>query len=172
MSDTWQSHTIVLLLKLFYDVRNDADALFNLYRVDLKNAFDVQLLEVAARRAGNNYSPVVTGLAKAVEQYLPPLADWVRVKAEGSALFDPKKGGSYEIFEQRPLDPRILLYSAQDVSILFLLETTLEKQIREKNGSVKNWRQRVSKASTKRAAEAHSVTYEAKGRHRIRAPKF
>ena len=41
---------------------------------------------------------------------------WKKVKEAGNRLFAPEKGGSYNIFETRPLDPRILAYCAQDVA--------------------------------------------------------
>lgn len=37
------------------------------------------------------------------------------VKNEGLQLFAPEKGGSYEVFNERPLQPRIEMYCVQDV---------------------------------------------------------
>jgi len=112
--------------QLFYDVRNDADALWNLYGVDIANAYDLQVLEVAVRRSSRLQVKLVSGLAKTIDRYLSPPLEWQRVKEAGSKLFRPDLGGSYEVFEERPLDPRLAQYAAQDVSLLFQLEATLE----------------------------------------------
>ncbi|KAF9558301.1 hypothetical protein CPC08DRAFT_639203 [Agrocybe pediades] len=159
-------------LKLFYDVRNDADALYNLYRVNLKNVCDLQLLEVAARRSlgcADSDTKRVMGLANAVDNYLPAMPVWQLVKAAGRALFLPEEGGSFEIFEQRPLDPLILLYCAQDVELFFELEAAFECWIWESMRPDEDlilWRQRVAKASVKRVAEARRASHAGNGWHR------
>jgi exonuclease 3'-5' domain-containing protein 1 len=155
--------------QLFYDVRNDADALWNLYGVGVANTYDLQLLEVAVRRSSGMPVRLVTGLAKTIETYLSPPLEWQRVKEVGSRLFRPELGGSYEVFEKRPLDPRILQYAAQDVLLLFQLETTLESRIGRWGV---NWIGRVVFASTRRVAESKSTFYDGKGRHRAQAPDF
>jgi len=156
--------------KLFFDVRNDADALFNLYGIDLANTYDLQLLEVAVRRTAKPYvfSKIVSGLGKTLQLYVSPPEEWQRVKDAGVALFAPEKGGSYEVFEKRPLDDLILAYASQDVALLFQLEVALERKL----PGVGGWKQRVLKASRARVAEAHSDVYEGQGRHRSKAPRF
>jgi len=156
-------------LQIIYDVRSDADALYNLFQVDMKNTYDLQLLEVAARRASKLRVKFISGLGKTIEQYLAPPAEWKRIKEEGTALFAPDRGGAYEIFEQRPLDPRILLYCAQDVSLLFDLEAILENRIR---GSPERWHDRVVFASSQRVNESHSRFFSGRGPHRAIAPVF
>ena len=153
--------------QLFYDVRNDADALWNLYDVDIANAYDLQVLEVAVRRSSRIHVKLVSGLAKTIDRYLSPPLEWQRVKEAGSKLFRPDLGGSYEVFEERPLDPRLAQYAAQDVSLLFQLEATLERQI---GCWGINWIGRVVAASARRVAESKSVNYSGHGMHRANAP--
>ncbi|KAF9558293.1 hypothetical protein CPC08DRAFT_709743 [Agrocybe pediades] len=166
LKDVLQSKNIV---KILYDVRNDADALYNLYQVDMKNTYDLQLLEVAARRAQKLRVKFICGLSKAITTYLSPPSSVTQIKEDGLVLFLPEKGGSYEVFERRPLDPRIILYCAQDVAVLFQLEAVLESKIR---GSLEGWHGRVVKASVKRVNEAHSRSYDGDGPHRTIAPKM
>ncbi|CAA7261157.1 unnamed protein product [Cyclocybe aegerita] len=154
---------------LFYDVRNDADALYNLYQISLANICDLQLLEVAVRRSANLKVRLVSGLAKTIETYISTQAQWQRIKEEGVALFRPEKGGSYEVFERRPLDPRIIAYSAQDVALLFRLEMVL---ISRMGTFGKDWKRRVMQASASRVGEAHSLSYPGNGKHRAIAPSF
>ncbi|KIM35661.1 hypothetical protein M413DRAFT_79160 [Hebeloma cylindrosporum] len=155
--------------KLFYDVRNDADALWNLYDVDVANAYDLQVLEVAVRRSSRMHVKLVSGLAKTIDRYLSPPLEWQRVKEAGSKLFRPDLGGSYEVFEERPLDPRLAQYAAQDVSLLFQLEATLERQIGHWGV---NWIGRVVTASARRVAESKGTNYSGHGMHRAKAPEI
>ncbi|KAF9479763.1 hypothetical protein BDN70DRAFT_913050 [Pholiota conissans] len=152
--------------KLLYDVRNDADALIHLYGIELANTYDLQLLEVAVRRSCNLRVRLVSGLGKAIETYIKPPAQWEQVKRAGAALCFPDKGGSYDAFEKRPLDARVIEYAAQDVSLLFELEKILEGRI----GSFGNdWMGRVSQASAARVHEAYGA-YAGHGQHRALAP--
>lgn len=144
----------------------DADALYHLYNVDLANVYDLQLLEVAARRSQGLQVRLVSGLKRTIDTYIHPPAEWLRVKDVGAALCFPDKGGSYAVIEQRPLDPRILAYSAQDVELLFELESILVGTM----GSVgKNWVAGVVRASAARVREAYGP-YTGQGMHRAIAP--
>jgi exonuclease 3'-5' domain-containing protein 1 len=54
--------------KVFFDVRNDSDALFSHFNVKLAGIMDLQLMELATR----NYSPkFVSGLAKCIDMDAP-----------------------------------------------------------------------------------------------------
>ncbi|KAB8213073.1 hypothetical protein BDV33DRAFT_197113 [Aspergillus novoparasiticus] len=102
-------HKGIVYLVIF-DVRNDSDALFNHYNISLDGMQDLQLMELATRRGSKEY---VAGLAKWIERD-GPISDlkkeWKRRKDEVSRHFDPRKGGSYEIFNKRPLAPEIKDY--------------------------------------------------------------
>ncbi|KAH9478240.1 piRNA biogenesis protein EXD1 [Psilocybe cubensis] len=157
------------IVKVFFDVRNDADSLYHLFGVNLTNTYDLQVLEIAARRSQYLRVKFVTGLGKCIEQYLNPTPQWKRVKEEGIALFQPKQGGSFEVFETRPLDPRVQAYSAQDVELLFQLEAALESQL---EGKAAAWKSAVIRISAERVAEAHNSVYAGHGQHRAIAPNF
>ncbi|KIL63466.1 hypothetical protein M378DRAFT_187038 [Amanita muscaria Koide BX008] len=142
--------------KWFYDVRNDSDALYNLYGIRLNNVYDLQLLELANRLSRGKYARFLTSLEKAIDQYLILDRDWKSVKEQGVALFVPSKGGSYEILEKRPLDPRLVAYCEQDVSVLFDLAKALRSQMGMEG---REWELRVYVASMSRVALAWNRRY-------------
>ncbi|KAJ0415014.1 hypothetical protein BJY00DRAFT_318209 [Aspergillus carlsbadensis] len=102
--------------KVMFDVRNDSDALFSHYNISLDGMQDLQLMELATRSRSKKY---VAGLAKCIERdsCISDLkkAEWKRRKDEVSRRFDPRKGGSYKIFNERPLAPEIRDYCVADV---------------------------------------------------------
>jgi len=122
-------------------------------------------VDVARRRSRNIETKFVTGLVKCIEIYVGPPNAWKEVKEAGGRLFMPEKGGSYTVFEKRPLDPRILAYCAQDVALMFELEAGMKKTIEGKG-----WEERIIVGSANRVAESKSSNYLGQGRHRAIAP--
>jgi hypothetical protein len=127
------------IIKCFFDVRNDADALYNLYAISVNCVVDLQILEIATRKGRRR---LLNGLARAirVDGSLEPgvLARWLDVKEKGKAMFRiadtldatgpngehvatssppseqeiPKKDEqNYAIFDTRPLPEAILQYA-------------------------------------------------------------
>ena len=94
--------------KVFFDVRNDSDALFAHFGVALQGVEDVQLMESATRRTTGSRK-FLSGLAKCVEKNVLislhgiDLVSWKAAKEKGERLFKAEHGGSYEVFNQRPL---------------------------------------------------------------------
>ncbi|TFK18245.1 hypothetical protein FA15DRAFT_760705 [Coprinopsis marcescibilis] len=154
--------------KIFFDVRNDADALYNQYGVDMVNVCDLQILELAVRRSNKRHSKMLTGLGKCLESYLTMGPEWVQTKDEGRRLFAPELGGSYDVFENRPLDPRLVRYCAHDVLLLDDLEISLRRNF-GRYGT--NWNARVIAASNSRVQEA-KLSFVLTGRERAYSPKI
>ena len=125
-------------------------------------------MDIANKRSRNVPTKYVSGLAKCIELYVGPPDEWKEVKEAGTRLFLPDKGGSYAIFEQRPLDPRILAYCAQDVALMFQLEVAMKRTIQ----GIKGWERRILRGSADRVAESKSSNYSGQGRHRAIAPIF
>ncbi|KAF8346374.1 ribonuclease H-like domain-containing protein [Amanita rubescens] len=142
--------------KWFYDVRNDSDALYNLYGVNLNNVYDLQLLELANRLSKGQKPRFLKGLGKSTEEYLVIDRDWQAIKEQGMSLFVPSRGGHYEIFEKRPLDPRLVTYCEQDVTVLFKLAKALRNQMGMKG---KDWEFRVYNGSISRVALSWDPRY-------------
>lgn len=82
---------------MFYDCRNDVDALWNLHRVFPMNIWDLQLQELCYRRVQSEQTRLLNGLAKALTEHLGNMsADWKSHKEQGRKLFhqssvDPTK---------------------------------------------------------------------------------
>ncbi|KAJ6554437.1 ribonuclease H-like domain-containing protein [Mycena capillaripes] len=160
--------------KLFFDVRNDSDALFNLFGITLANVYDLQLLEIAVRSSKPGRPPrFVKGLVPSLETYVAPLKsaavvrEWARVKDAGLRLFAPERGGRYEVFEDRPLAPGLAEYCVQDVALLHELEVVLHRMIGPMG---RNWEQRVVAESAVRVAVAHIANYAPRGPEKALAP--
>ncbi|KAI9816125.1 MAG: hypothetical protein M1832_005132 [Thelocarpon impressellum] len=101
--------------KVFFDARNDSDALFAHFGVALKGVVDVQLLELAARKSNKR---CVNGLAKCIERdgtmAQGDKEAFKAIKDCGKELFDPQRGGSYEVFNARPLPETVRAYCVQE----------------------------------------------------------
>ncbi|RKU40449.1 hypothetical protein DL546_000504 [Coniochaeta pulveracea] len=152
--------------KVFFDVRNDSDALYSLFEIHLACIQDLQLMELATRRFGRR---CVNGLAKCIEHDAPmsstEMLAWKATKEKGQRLFAPERGGSYEVFNERPLSEEIRLYCVQDVKILPRLWSLYDGRM------TRTWRGRVREASKDRVALSQTPGFNGKGRHMALAPK-
>jgi exonuclease 3'-5' domain-containing protein 1 len=154
--------------KVFFDVRNDSDALFAHYGVALRGVEDVQLMESATREtiASRRY---LSGLAKCIENNMPwkiarHRADWSKAKETGEKLFKPEHGGSYEAFNERPIPEAIAKYCLGDVQCLPELRNKLWAT------HTKEWRDVVLGATNDRVASTHAPDYQPHGREKALAP--
>ncbi|TDZ13982.1 hypothetical protein C8035_v002944 [Colletotrichum spinosum] len=151
--------------KVFFDVRNDSDALYSHFRVDLDGVHDLQLMELATRSFNRRN---VAGLGKCIEKDAllssADLAVFKQTKEQGVRLFDPNLGGSYAVFNQRPLSQAILDYCVQDVEYL----PRLWNIYNSKMSAV--WRHRVLQEGKERVRSSQSPIYNGKGRHMALAP--
>ena len=90
--------------KVFFDVRNDSDALFSHYGIKLACIHDIQLMELATRSFSRR---CVNGLTKCIERdinlSMSERKVWKETKEKGLDLFAPERGGDYEVFNARPL---------------------------------------------------------------------
>ncbi|KAJ7100737.1 ribonuclease H-like domain-containing protein [Mycena belliarum] len=160
--------------KLFFDVRNDADALYHLFGVALANVYDVQLLEVAVRASNPGRPPrFLKGLLPSLESHVAPLKpaatvrQWARIKEAGLRLFAPERGGHYAVFEERPLARALQEYCAQDVALLHELDATLRGSMGPYG---RNWEQRVVAESAVRVGVALLADYVPRGEHKALVP--
>lgn len=154
------------IVKVFFDVRNDSDALFAHYAIKLQGIHDLQLMEVATRSFDRR---CVNGLARCISRDLGlsyhETSEWTRVKDAGAKLFAPEKGGRYEVFNERPLPEPLMKYCAQDVTYLERLWTMYNTRMND------SWRQKVLDESHKRASESQSSGYMPNGRHKALGPR-
>lgn len=112
--------------KLMFDCREDSDALWHLFDVNIDGVVDVQLLEVIRSSDGkhtksHNDIERLESLITCIYHYLKD-TDIVKSK-QGVAK---KIQSSKAIWEERPIPHDLLVYAAYDVKTLFALYDTLE----------------------------------------------
>ena len=155
--------------KVFFDVRNDSDALFAHFGVALQGVEDVQLMESATRRT-TGARKFLSGLAKCVEKTVVvsrhgmDLASWKVAKEKGGRLFKPEHGGSYQVFNQRPIPEEIILYCIVDVIRLPELRDRFWEEL--DHGS----RDLVNEETKKRVTASQKSEYQPHGRDKAVAP--
>jgi len=143
--------------KVWFDPRNDVDALYHQFDIMPRGIFDLQLAEVAVRRSRGLNVNYVQGLYKCLT-LCPELQSEQKLFAKrindmGKGLFEPQLGGSYEIFQRRPLNPVILVYAAHDSRYMLVLH---EQYVQSLD---KHWVERVLRAGDVRAQWCLSREY-------------
>ncbi|KAH8593887.1 ribonuclease H-like domain-containing protein [Bisporella sp. PMI_857] len=153
--------------KVFFDVRNDSDALFHHFSIKLAGIQDLQLMELATRRV-QLYRKYLFGLSKCVERELSlsmaESREWKDVKERGLNLFAPERGGSYEVFNIRPLPDAVVQYCIQDVQFMPKLWLRYHSKMAD------SWRVKVQEASRERVALSQTKSYNGNGQHMALAP--
>ncbi|KAL8733096.1 MAG: hypothetical protein Q9166_002288 [cf. Caloplaca sp. 2 TL-2023] len=151
------------ILKVFFDVRRDSDALNAHFGIKLAGIHDLQLMELATRPplASKKY---LNGLAKCIgyDAGMTPqaLQRWKAVKDKGVKLFAPERGGNYEVFNVRPLDEDMTAYCVQDVQFMPRLWNVYHAKI------TPQWAEIVEKATRNRVILSQSESfYFADGHH-------
>ena len=89
---------------------------------------------------------------------------WKAVKDEGVMLFDPQRGGSYEVFNVRPMTELIKKYCVQDVKYLPGLLATYAPRLS------KAWAEKVRVATLARVAASQEPGFNGKGKHMALKP--
>mmetsp|Transcript_11791 Transcript_11791/g.15394 ORF Transcript_11791/g.15394 Transcript_11791/m.15394 type:complete len:272 (-) Transcript_11791:271-1086(-) len=119
--------------KIMFDCRGDADALFHLYGVRLYGVYDLQVLHTLMFSTHNDM--YLKGLKKVLEDFFSStisdpyhlnsvLFELKQVKESGKVIFDPAKGGSVTVWENRPLPQTLRKYAALDVQFLGTVSET------------------------------------------------
>jgi hypothetical protein len=143
--------------KLTWDCRNDYCSMLHQYRVRMAGVVDLQLNEVAYRLDQGDYMKALGGLGWTLENTsragltFSQKSRMTRIKAEAKALFAPERGGSYEGWKVRPLDP-ILIEYATDAHTFFALR-------RYYSAAEEKYRSELERAVERRLVEASSVRY-------------
>ncbi|GAB7345059.1 hypothetical protein MBLNU457_3471t1 [Dothideomycetes sp. NU457] len=137
--------------KVFFDVRNDSDALFAHFGVELRGIQDLQLLESATRTTTRSRK-FLSSLAKCVADLAPDdvnTASWKLAKEAG------------------PISEQIVAYCVGDVQCLPKLWNSLQRQT---TVNLIIWRDLVSEETKKRVAASQKPEYEPHGPGRALAP--
>jgi exonuclease 3'-5' domain-containing protein 1 len=166
-----------------FDCRVDSDALFHQHGVSLRNVFDVQLADIAARRRNHHAVSLLSGMPKCAARWLPKGANQAEANLaanDGKGGFDPSAppdavsiarvteylkrkvkeqyasnlGGDGELWARRPLAEDVRRYAALDAWLLKEIYAAME------HGAVldEDWRVRVVKESDRRVGEYRDLT--------------
>jgi exonuclease 3'-5' domain-containing protein 1 len=151
--------------KVFFDVRNDSDALFSHFGICLAGVQDLQVMEFASRRVSARF---VSGLSKCIERDLimatTEKQTWLATKEKGLKLFAPERGGSYEAFNARPLATDLTLYCVQDVQLLPRLWSGYSSKLS------RGLLAKVKTATENRVKLSQSKMYNGHGKHMAVGP--
>ncbi|KAL8852576.1 MAG: hypothetical protein Q9221_002572 [Calogaya cf. arnoldii] len=149
------------IAKVFFDVRRDSDALYAHFGIELAGIHDIQLMELATRNPLSS-KRYVNGLAKCIEKDISMTTNeqqhWKSVKENGIRLFDPRFGGSYEVFNTRPLSKEIRSYCVQDVKFMPGLWAVYNAKLVSLL-----WIEKVEKATRDRVKNSQSESFNADG---------
>jgi exonuclease 3'-5' domain-containing protein 1 len=153
------------IVKVFFDIRNDSDALFGIYDIRVEGIEDLQLMELASRSFSRR---TVNGLAKCIERDAQITAtekiQWKKTKDLGRKLFAPELGGTYAVLDQRPLPPQMISYCVQDVVHMPALRELYCARLGDA------WRRKVKVETTARIALSQTKNFSGKGRQMALGP--
>lgn len=126
---------------------------------------DLQLFELASRSFDKTY---VNGLARCIGRDLDlsysEQRNWQVSKEQGKRLFAPELGGSYAIFDERPMAPEMIEYCTQDVAYMpRLREVYLDKLC-------DSWWLKIVAETENRVRLSQEPSYHGHGRHKALAP--
>lgn len=145
--------------KVFFDVRNHSDALFHHFQIKLQCVVDLQIIEFAIRDAPGRY---LKGLVKCLAETSASLPlrshDWYRKQEAGRRFFDPRKGGSHDVFLRRPLPEAIIEYCERDVLLLPSLLSIYTKRLK------KGIAMQLPQITIGRVARTHTAKFNGQGR--------
>ncbi|KAF2218186.1 ribonuclease H-like domain-containing protein, partial [Elsinoe ampelina] len=153
------------IVKVFFDIRNDSDALYSLHGIRVQGIEDIQLMELASRSGAKR---TVNGLARCIQQATSigwkERSDWKLVKEKGQKLFDPARGGGYHVFDKRPLSEEITSYCTQDVAFMPILRRAYRRDLCDA------WWREIERETQARVQLSQSRSYQGKGRHMAEGP--
>jgi exonuclease 3'-5' domain-containing protein 1 len=90
---------------------------------------------------------------------------WQKVKDKDRNLFNPIQGGSYAVFDQRPLSQDIMIYCVQDVTLMPHLRQVYRAKLCD------GWWRKIEAEMEVRIRLSLSVGYNGKGRHMAEGPR-
>ncbi|KAI1906044.1 hypothetical protein LOZ65_006895 [Ophidiomyces ophidiicola] len=151
--------------KVFFDVRNDSDALYSHFDIHLSGVEDIQLMELATRTFSRR---CVNGLSRCIERdgklSFSEVRIWKSAKDKARKMFAPEHGGSYEVFNKRPISSEMKAYCIQDVQYMPRLWNIYYPKL------TPSWAQKVKTETKNRVILSQSATFNGKGKHMALGP--
>lgn len=148
--------------KLFWDVRQDSDAIFHHFGVKLSGILDVQLFIMAEMSKDYMYPRrkrpgLFNMLYYTLDMDLAQKNRWTWIKYHGKALWDPKQGGSFDRFTDRKKRFEIIEYCCGDVAYLRPLYRKAVRFLPD------DWKEKVRIATTSSIEETWEENFESSG---------
>jgi exonuclease 3'-5' domain-containing protein 1 len=150
--------------KVFFDARNDSDAMFSHYNITLDGVVDLQLMEYFQEGRMGRY---LTGLKRCIERDsgLPSddIRPWIQVKEEVARLYQDADQDHLPS-QTRPLPETLLLYAAGDAEHLPTLYQTYRRTLTKQA-----W-EKVKSESQKRLRQSRQPHYDPQGKQKGKGP--
>lgn len=151
--------------KVFFDVRNDSDALFSHFNVSLRGIIDLQLMEYfLPERSGINLLSLRDCIDR--DSALAPevIENWKQNKASITGARSDSSDGRNPPSQQRPVPDDLLQYSVGDVEYL----PRLFRMYRS-NLDAQRWGA-VYDGSNRRVKQSQHMQYEPQGKNKWKGP--
>ncbi|CZR53767.1 uncharacterized protein PAC_03648 [Phialocephala subalpina] len=132
----------VSIPKVFFDVRNDSDALFSHFKISLKGIIDLQLLELGSR-SGPLYQK------RHVRRRQEDRKPYVR----------SRERRSYAVFDARPLKEEMVVYCVQDVTFLPALLSVYTRKFANRGKAMGEWKGKIERAILERVRDSQTAGY-------------
>lgn len=132
LKEIFESSTIQ---KIIFDCRQDCDALLHQYNTRMRRVCDCQvaLMSTRDRVRADRLTGLKRALASSTVIPASDIQEVEHIKEEGINLFAEEKGGSYAVWEERPLHPMLKKYCCVDIQYLLpLYDSYLTKLARKR----------------------------------------
>jgi exonuclease 3'-5' domain-containing protein 1 len=151
--------------KVFFDVRSNSHALFTHHGIALDGIHDVQLMELATRSYCRAYVKLLsTCISEDAAISTEDMLSWTNIKEKVRQLLAADKGGSLDVFIQRPLPEDVRQYCAQDAQLLSQLYAHYRSKL------TPEWKERMISASKDRVRQSQSANFFGPRIHMFMAP--
>jgi len=144
--------------KVLFDGRADNDALYHLFGVNMNKVYDLQILYTLTKRKKSDRFLKGLTTCMIASQVVPKsmAAELSSIKEKGKQLYAPERGGSYDVWDKRPLDLELVRYAAADVKYLLAMK---------EKWSSRNLDQRVEYLTIERIRKTINGEREAQGKY-------
>lgn len=130
------------VVKVMHSGRNDGQALFWQYKVDLKGVFDTQVAQLVLDKAGGRRFPQRQKLADVVSLHCPSKAGGLEQDKDAVRTKWNKTEGEY--WAKRPLTAEMIEYASNDVLVLIPEVYTEQKRLLQEKGLMDVFKKTVS----------------------------
>ena len=162
LQDILESESIA---KVFFDVRNDSDALYSHFQVRVRGVVDLQLLEYfQPGRIGRHLLSLKACIERDCNLLDDDRCSWILRKQKGLQMLMQNTNARPYPCQQRPLSRVLLHYCAGDVQYLPHLFIVYSENL-----SKQTWKN-IARESKRRVTQSQQPTYDPQGKGRGKGP--